>query len=98
MPMSTSAVATGLVEADRKLEWMEYPKGVPVLVIDDDVEVRTMIGRCLRTFKVEIVGTGCISQARRLLKNKRERFSLVLLDKCLPDGDGVQFLEEIRKL
>ena len=96
--MSTSAVAAGLVEEDGKLEWTEYPKGVPVLVIDDDVEVRTMIGRCLRIFKVEIVGTGCISQARRLLKNKRERFSLVLLDKCLPDGDGVQFLEEIRKL
>jgi hypothetical protein len=50
--MSTSAVATGLIEADGTLDWTEYPMGVPVLVVDDDVEVRTMIGRCLRKFNV----------------------------------------------
>ena len=59
--MSTSAVATGLIEADGTLDWTEYPMGVPVLVVDDDVEVRTMIGRCLRKFNVEVVGT---SQSR----------------------------------
>ena len=94
--MSTSAVATGLIEADGTLDWTEYPMGVPVLVVDDDVEVRTMIGRCLRKFNVEVVGTGSLRQARRQLKTKE--FSFVFLDKCLPDGDGVQFLGEIRKI
>lgn len=94
--MSTSAVATGLIEADETLDWTEYPMGVPVLVVDDDVEVRTMIGRCLRKFNVEVVGTGSLRQARRKLKTKE--FSFVFLDKCLPDGDGVQFLGEIRKI
>ena len=96
--MSTSAVAAGLIEAEPTLDWTEYPKGVPVLVVDDDVEVRKAIRRSLRKFNIEIVGTGCISQARRLLKNKREQFSLVFLDKLLPDGNGLEFLDEIRRL
>ena len=96
--MSTSAVAAGLIEPEATLDWTEYPTGVPVLVVDDDVEVRKAIGRSLRKFKIETVGTGTIAQARRRLKNKREQFSLVFLDKWLPDGNGVEFLDEIRRL
>ncbi len=94
--MSTSATAAGLRESGDTLDWTEYPKGVPVLVVDDDVEVRTMIGRCLRKFKVETVQAGSLAQARKLLSKKRQQFSLVFLDKCLPDGDGVTFWQEIR--
>lgn len=94
--MSTSAAATGLMEGGGTLEWTEYPKGVPVLVVDDDAEVRTVIGRCLRKFKVEIVQAGSLAEARRLLRKKSAKFSLVFLDKCLPDGDGVTFWQEIR--
>lgn len=94
--MSTSATATGLRESDNTLDWTEYPKGVPVLVVDDDVDTRTMIGRSLRKFKIEIVQAGSLAQARRLLSKKRQQFSLVFLDKCLPDGDGVKFWQEIR--
>lgn len=96
--MSTSAAATGLRESGETLDWTEYPKGVPVLVVDDDAEVRTMIGRSLRKFKVETVGAGSLAQARRLLSKKKQQFSLVFLDKCLPDGDGVTFWEEIRSI
>jgi len=94
--MSTSAAATGRRESGDTLDWTEYPKGVPVLIVDDDVEVRTMIGRCLRKFKVETVQAGSLSQARRLLGKKRQLFSMVFLDKCLPDGDGVTFWQEIK--
>jgi two-component system, NtrC family, response regulator PilR len=94
--MSISAAATGLRESGDTLRWTEYPKGVPVLVVDDDVEVRTLIGRSLRKFKVEIVQAGSLAQARRLLSKKTQQFSLVFLDKCLPDGDGVKFWQEIR--
>ena len=94
--MSTSSVAAGLVGGGGTLDWTEYPQGVPVLVVDDDVDVRTMIGRCLRKFNVEIVEAETLAQARQLLKKRSQKFSLVFLDKCLPDGDGVKFSEEIR--
>ncbi len=94
--MSTSAVAASLRERDETLDWTEYPNGVPILVVDDDAEVRTMIGRCLRKFKVEIVHAGTLTQARRLLSKKRQQFSFLFLDKCLPDGDGLEFWQEIR--
>jgi len=95
--MSTSAAATVLRESGDTLGWTDYPEGVPVLVVDDDIEVRTVIGRCLRKFKVEIVQAGSLAQARRLLSKKRQQFSMLILDKCLPDGDGVEFWEEIRR-
>jgi DNA-binding NtrC family response regulator len=94
--MSSSAAVTGFVKDGGSLDWTEYPKGVPVLVVDDDAEVRTMIGRCLRKLKVEIVGAGSLAEARQLLMKKSAKFSLVFLDKCLPDGDGVEFWQEIR--
>jgi DNA-binding NtrC family response regulator len=99
MSLATSAIVNvdGL-NGSSAVKSREYPKGVPLLIIDDDVEVRTMIRRSLRKFNIDVVEAGTVSKARRLLKRKGQEFSFVFLDKCLPDGDGVEFSQEIREL
>ena len=33
----------------------DYPRDLPVLVVDDDEDVRSVIGRCLEKFEVKVV-------------------------------------------
>ena len=72
----------------------DYPEHLPVLVVDDDGDVRLVISRCLRKFKVKVVESETLAEARDRFESG-ERFSLVFLDRCLPDGDGVDFTQEI---
>lgn len=72
----------------------DYPDHLPVLVVDDDADVRSVISRCLQRYKVKVVESGTLSDARRRFRSGEE-FSLVFLDRCLPDGDGVDFAQEI---
>ena len=72
----------------------DYPRGLPVLVVDDDEDVRSVIGRCLEKFEVKVVESATLRNARDRFR-AGEEFSFVFLDRCLPDGDGVDFAQEI---
>ena len=72
----------------------DYPEDLPVLVIDDDPDVRLAISRCLQRYKIKVVEAGTLSEARRRFRLEEE-FSFVFLDRCLDDGDGVDFAREI---
>jgi len=72
----------------------EYPEDLPVLVVDDDGDVRTVIVRALRKFKIKVVESETLAETRRRF-DVGERFSFVFLDRCLPDGDGVDFMREM---
>lgn len=74
----------------------DYPEDLPVLVVDDDADVRLSISRCLQRYKIKVVESGTLSDARERFR-AGEEFSLVFLDRCLPDGDGVEFAQEIRE-
>lgn len=93
MSMSTTAVGTASVK-DSGLGSGDYPAGVPVLVVDDEADVRSVISKCLRKFKVGVVEVESLEQAREMF-DAGEQFSMVFLDRCLPDGDGVEFSREI---
>ena len=76
----------------------QYPAGVPLLIIDDDVDVRTTMRRSLeKEFRIRVVEAGDLAEARALLEDKTQEFSLVFLDKRLPDGNGVEFFPEIKR-
>jgi two-component system response regulator CpxR len=67
---------------------------IPVLLVDDDVELCSSLGRLLRMdgFNVQAVHDGD-SGARRALEGKYE---IVILDVMLPGGDGRKVLRRIR--
>ena len=65
-----------------------------VLVVDDSLTVRMDLAGALTAAGLHAVPCPTLNEARNALR--RERFSLVILDVLLPDGDGVDFLRELR--
>lgn len=65
----------------------------PILVIDDDRDIRRVVGRAVEKFGKKVMEAGDLSTARTLLD--QFEFSLLFIDKCLPDGDGVEFSREL---
>ena len=88
-----TSVATAAASVESLIA--DYPEHLPVLVVDDDADVRSSIGRCLQKCKVvKIVESATLSDARRRFRSGEE-FSFVFLDRRLGDGDGVEFAVEI---
>ena len=67
-----------------------------ILIIDDEEQLRKLLGRIigLEGFNVEEAGT--IKQGTELLK--RKDIDVVLCDVKLPDGNGVEFIKDLKKL
>ena len=89
-------MTTAAVSAVSSVESLiaDYPKHLPVLIVDDDGDVRSAISRALRKFKIKVVESETLVEARSRF-DSGERFSFVYLDRCFPDGDGVDFMREI---
>jgi DNA-binding response OmpR family regulator len=66
----------------------------PVLIVDDSQTVRMDLVELLNAADLPTMTCATAAEARAALA--KDRFSLVLLDVLLPDGDGVQLLREIR--
>jgi DNA-binding response OmpR family regulator len=67
-----------------------------VLVVDDSLTVRMNLSEILEAAALPAVACATLAEARQALAN--ERFSLVILDILLPDGDGIELLTEIRAM
>ena len=67
-----------------------------VLVVDDSLTVRMNLMEMLAAAGLPAVGCATLAEARAALAG--ETFSLVILDVLLPDGDGVELLDEIREM
>jgi two-component system, NtrC family, sensor kinase len=65
-----------------------------VLVVDDSLTVRMNLIEMLQAADLPALGCPTLAQARRALGENR--FALVILDVLLPDGDGIELLQEIR--
>lgn len=68
--------------------------GGPVLVVDDDMVSRHVLGQALTSAKLEFVAVG--SGAEALQQIDKIRPSLVLLDLVMPPPDGYQILRILR--
>jgi DNA-binding response OmpR family regulator len=66
------------------------------LIVDDSMTVRMSLIELLRDAGLEAVGCGSVAEARSALAE--QVFGLVILDVLLPDGDGVELLQEIRAM
>ena len=69
---------------------------IKILVVEND-EIERMVVRVALNqakVKVELTETGDCQSALSILKS--ELFECVFLDYCLPDGDGLQLIQQIR--
>lgn len=74
------------------------PSSVPpkpnILVVDDDPAVLNLVGDLLTECGYKVKAVGSAFQARGALA--RLRPDLVILDRTLPDTEGVEFIKELR--
>jgi two-component system, NtrC family, sensor kinase len=66
-----------------------------VLIVDDSLTVRMDLGEALDLAGLRTAPCSTLSDARQTLS--ADSFALIILDILLPDGDGIDFLQEIRK-
>ena len=65
-----------------------------VLVVDDDLEIRSMLRRVLLAEQYDVDTATTVSDGVRLAIERRP--DVVVMDIGLPDGDGVQAVEQLR--
>ena len=63
-----------------------------ILIVEDDADFRRQTARSLLPFN-EITEAETLQQARVALS--KHAFDVVILDRRLPDGEGIELLEEI---
>ena len=66
------------------------------LIVDDSLTVRMNLTEILDAASLPAVACATIAEARRKLAE--QHFSLVILDILLPDGDGIELLQDIRAM
>ena len=64
------------------------------LIVDDEPDIREVLGLSLGTMGVEVQGAGNLAEARGLLKSCQ--FDICITDMRLPDGNGIQLVEHIQ--
>jgi two-component system NtrC family sensor kinase len=67
-----------------------------VLIVDDSLTVRMDLGDSFETAGFERVLCSSLAEARDALV--AHPFDLIVLDVLLPDGNGIEFLRELRKI
>lgn len=65
-----------------------------VLIVDDSLTVRMDLGEAFNLAGFQHTLCSTLAEARQALSTSS--FALIILDVILPDGDGVEFLREIR--
>ena len=67
----------------------------PILIVDDDPEIHSLLRACLSPLGHEIVATDNGRQGLEMLQTGQ--FSVAILDLMLPDLNGMEILRRIRK-
>lgn len=66
-----------------------------VLLVEDDLDVGNGVRLVLADLQIEVVWVRRLDQAALALED--EGLDLVLLDLCLPDGDGLSLVRQLRR-
>lgn len=66
-----------------------------ILVVDDDILMRELIKEICDPAKNHVYTTGSIAEARKALKSNGA--DILILDRGLPDGDGLTLCVELRR-
>ena len=66
------------------------------LIVDDEIDVCYLLSSILKYKNLQASYVNSISEAKRVLTE--DHHSIIFLDNHLPDGFGVNFIREIKKL
>ena len=68
----------------------------PILIVDDEKNIRLTVARAMETFGVEIGEAGSGKEALSLIKEKE--YGVIILDLKLPGGmNGIEVLPQVRE-
>lgn len=67
---------------------------INILIVEDDHTQNTVLANFLRKESYQVHSAFTLAEARKLLNSD---ISLMVLDVMLPDGNGLEFLREVRK-
>lgn len=65
-----------------------------ILIIEDDPHISSKLSSYFRKKNFVVIVSTTLHQARELIKN--EQINICFLDLVLPDGDGLEFLKQVR--
>jgi two-component SAPR family response regulator len=71
-------------------------EGVKALIVDDEQDVCFLLSSILKNKRLQTNCVNSIGEAKKILV--KENPSIIFLDNHLPDGFGINFIEEIKKL
>lgn len=69
-----------------------------IMVVDDEEMIRSVSAAMLRELGFETIEAADGEEALRLFRDQGDRIDLVLLDKCMPQMDGLVVLKELRQI
>lgn len=67
---------------------------IRVLVVDDERDLREEVSAYIRSLGYDVTEVGSIRQFRQYFSE--EKFDLLIVDRLLPDGDGLDLVTELR--
>jgi DNA-binding response OmpR family regulator len=66
-----------------------------LLVVEDDLTILDLVSRFLTTVEADVIGAGSLEAGHAALAD-HPRPTVVLVDRTLPDGDGLRFCRDLR--
>jgi DNA-binding response OmpR family regulator len=67
----------------------------PILIVDDEPEIREMIGSYLKKEGFEVVGAKDVMEGKKALKQHEP--DVILLDWNMPHGEGIDLVRDLRR-
>jgi two-component system OmpR family response regulator len=71
-------------------------ENLKALIVDDEMDVCFLLSSILKCKNLQASYVNSLSEAKRVLRE--DRHSIIFLDNHLPDGFGINFIKEIKKL
>jgi len=69
---------------------------IKALIVDDEIDVCYLLSSILKYKNLQASYVNSIDEAKKVLKEDNP--SIIFLDNHLPDGFGINFIDEIKKL
>jgi DNA-binding response OmpR family regulator len=66
-----------------------------ILIVEDDAETRAFVVETLQSIGLSVVGVGSLAGGREAARDRR--FELLVVDRMLPDGSGLDWVADLRR-